>query len=74
MISRKGDEVRDLPASKVMEILMLNGMDPQMVADEFVRDRARWPSDSDEDIMRRIYGDAMTPTHSEAPSKSEGGT
>ncbi len=74
MISRKSDEVRDLPASKVMELLMLNSMDPQKVADEFMRDRARWPSDSDEEIMRRIYGDAMTPTHAPAPPKSGGGT
>ena len=52
---RDADMVRDLPASKIMELLILRGHDPQDLADEFARDLKADPSDGAEDIMRRIY-------------------
>ena len=58
---RNADMIRDLPASKIMELLILSGHNPQDLADEFVRDQKSDPSDSSEDIMRRIYAVRSAP-------------
>ena|SRR3990167_10292554 len=65
MMMRRQDMVRDLSASEIMQLMILSGGDVQTIADDFAADKKRWPSDSDDDIMRRIYGVGTTPVANE---------
>ena|SRR3990167_8942360 len=61
MMMRRQDMVRDLSASEIMQLMILSGENAQTIADDFAADKKRWPSDGDDDIMRRIYGVSTTP-------------
>lgn len=53
---RRADMVADLPASSIMQLMVLQGQDAQSLANEFAVDKRQHPEDSDEALMRRIYG------------------
>ena len=53
---RRADMVAELPAGDIMQLMVLQGQDAQSLADEFAADKRQHPEDSDEALMRRIYG------------------